>query len=487
MGQLAEMNPHQFADHLRSLGRRRAYLVYESDSRTFQPSHPALQQLADRLASVSRGADAHEAIFFEVGRETGALMAAFIHKTLRGQAQGGLRNQPYETVAALMRDGLRLSRSMTHKNALAGLWWGGGKGLIARGGDDVWHDPGFRRRLYREYGAFVSSLRGCYVTAEDAGTSPLDIAEVFRTTRFLTCIPPDSGGSGNPSRMTALGVLCGMEAALHFLGVESLADKKIVLQGTGNVGSEMIPLLLHHGVRQIVASEICEERRAALLDNFSDHPVEIRPTRPGDEDILAEPCDVLSPCALGGVLGPKTIPSIQAKIVCGPANNQLVDEQRDATRRHLRPRLPREPDGHRGLQQRAVRRRERRPHDPAPPRSLVAGRHLPHHVEGARARAKTRRDPGVRGDPTGRRALATAPPRLGPPRATDRRIPGRRSLGGPVGPKAPAPEISRQSANLHAPATTRGEKLGLESHRCDSERDSRVRFSTGPAWRWRRS
>jgi glutamate dehydrogenase/leucine dehydrogenase len=324
------MSPHQFADHLRSLGRRRAYLVYEFDPRTFQPSHPALQQLADRLASDPRGAEPHEAIFFEVGRETGALMSAFIHKTVRGQAQGGLRNQPYETVGALLHDGLRLSRSMTYKNALAGLWWGGGKGLIAPGGDDGWEDPGFRRRLYREYGAFVGSLRGCYVTAEDAGTSPLDIAEVSHTTRFLTCTPPERGGSGNPSRMTAAGVVCAMEAALHFLGVESLADKKIVLQGTGNVGNEMITLLLHHGVRQIVASEICEERRAALLDNFSGHPVEIRPTRPGEEDILAEPCDVLSPCALGGVLGPKTIPSIQAKIVCGAANNQLVDERRDA-------------------------------------------------------------------------------------------------------------------------------------------------------------
>jgi glutamate dehydrogenase/leucine dehydrogenase len=324
------MNPHQFADHLRSLGRRRAYLVHEPESRTYQPSHPALQQLADRLARESRAEDAHEAIFFEVGRETGALMSAFLHKTARGQAQGGLRSQPYETMEALLRDGLRLSRSMTRKNALAGLWWGGGKGLIASGDGDSWRDPGFRRRLYREYGRFVSSLRGCYVTAEDAGTSPLDIAEVFRSTRFLTCIPPESGGSGNPSRMTAAGVVCGMEAALDFLGMGPLADKKIVLQGTGSVGSEMIQLLLHHGVRQIVASEICAERRAAMLDGVNGAPVEIRSTRPGDEAIFAEPCDILSPCALGGVLGPKTIPSIRAKIVCGPANNQLLDEQRDA-------------------------------------------------------------------------------------------------------------------------------------------------------------
>jgi glutamate dehydrogenase/leucine dehydrogenase len=92
----------------------------------------------------------------------------------------------------------------------------------------------------------------------------------------------------------------------------------------------MIPMLLHHGVERIVASEICEERRDALLDVFGDEPVEVRPTRPGDNDILGEPCDILAPCALGGVLGGKTIPSIKARIICGAANNVLVDEQRDA-------------------------------------------------------------------------------------------------------------------------------------------------------------
>jgi len=57
---------------------------------------------------------------------------------------------------------------------LAGLWWGGGKGLIARQPGGAHRRPSYRRRLYREYGAFVSSLRGCYITAEDVGTTPLD-------------------------------------------------------------------------------------------------------------------------------------------------------------------------------------------------------------------------------------------------------------------------------------------------------------------------
>jgi len=33
--------------------------------------------------------------------------------------------------------------------------------------------------------------------------------------------------------------------------------------------------------------------------------------------------DAVSPCGIGNVLTPQTIPNIKAKIVCGAANNQL--------------------------------------------------------------------------------------------------------------------------------------------------------------------
>ena len=70
------------------------------------------------------------------GPRTGALFGAFVHRTNRGQGQGGLRHWPYANMAAFLRDGLRLAMGMTRKNALAGLWWGGGKGLIARAPGD---------------------------------------------------------------------------------------------------------------------------------------------------------------------------------------------------------------------------------------------------------------------------------------------------------------------------------------------------------------
>jgi glutamate dehydrogenase/leucine dehydrogenase len=329
MRRTLEQSPHEFAEALRG-GSGRGHLVRDGESLTYRASHDALEDLAAALNGGIPGCAGHEAVFFQVGPESGALFSAFVHNTVRGQAQGGLRHWPYESMGDLMRDGLRLSRAMTRKCALAGLWWGGGKGIIARAPGERFRDPDYRRLLYREYGAFVSSLRGCYITAEDAGTSPVDIAEVFSTTRFATSIPLEVGGVGNPSPFTAAGVVCAMEAALEATLGGTLEGRTIAMQGAGNVGSSMVPLLLERGVARIVVSEICADQRAALTSAFEGQPVDVRLADPGDASILAEACDVLAPNALGGTLGPKTIGSIRASIVCGAANNQLLDEERDA-------------------------------------------------------------------------------------------------------------------------------------------------------------
>jgi glutamate dehydrogenase/leucine dehydrogenase len=328
MSSLAQLSPRAFADHLRALGLDRAYVVTGADGR-LHLSDPALAELQEHLQG-SPDYHRHEGIFIEVGPETGALFGAFVHDTRRGQGQGGLRYWPYPTLAAFLSDGLRLAQGMTRKNALAGLWWGGAKGIIARDPAHRADDPGHRAALYREYAAFVTSLGGCYITAEDAGTGPSDMAQVFSATRFVTCIPPAFGGSGNPSPATARGVVCAMEGALDHRGEGPLAGKRIVMQGTGNVAAAMIGELLDRGVAHVLASEIDPNRRAELLARFAGAPLEIRLSPPGDASILAEPCDILAPNALGGILSPATIPTIQAPIICGAANNQLLDERRDA-------------------------------------------------------------------------------------------------------------------------------------------------------------
>ena len=271
----------------------------------------------------------HEGLFFQVSAEYDTLMGAFVHRTNRGQAAGGVRYWTYETMEDYIRDGMRLAKGMTRKNALAGLWWGGGKGVMARNPALDPDDREKRAGLYREYGEFVSSLRGCYVTAEDVGTTVSDMANVFSRTRFTTCIPEGWGGSGNPSVPTARGVICGMEAALEFLERGGLEGKTVAVQGMGNVGGPLIQFLFERGVEKVIASDIYPQLVDLRREEFVGRNLEACPVSPDDRSFYDVDCDIFSPNATGAALNPETIPLLKADIVCGAANNQLQDADRD--------------------------------------------------------------------------------------------------------------------------------------------------------------
>ncbi len=329
MNDIAKLSPSEFCAFSRSKNIGRFYLVWDEERQRVVASHDELQPLAELLQNDGRDFDRHEGCFVQVGPSTGTLQGAFVHRTCRGQAAGGVRLWTYDTIEDYLRDGLRLAKGMTQKNALAHLWWGGGKGVMARGtGEDV-GDPAVRRRVYQEYGELISSLRGCYVTAEDVGTSVDDMAAVFSRTRFTTCIPESLGGSGNPSVPTARGVVRGMEAALAHLGRGTLAGKTVAVQGLGHVGQPLIGFLRDRGVSRVVGADIDPACEAALRDAFPDLDLDLRVVERGDCSLFAEPADILSPNATGAVLNARTIPTIAAEIVCGAANNQLEDPCRD--------------------------------------------------------------------------------------------------------------------------------------------------------------
>ena len=323
-------SPDHFIDALKAAGLSRAYLVTDPETGQLKGSHEVVRPLVDAVSADSRDYRAHEGLFFEVGRESGHLLSAAVHRTLRGQAAGGVRFWSYPTMEALVRDGLRLARGMGHKCALAGLWWGGGKGVVARLGGKDHRDAAVRQAVYRDYGRFMTGLRGCYVTAEDIGTTTDDMALIFSTTRHTTCIPDSLGGSGNPSGPTAAGVVVAMEAGLDHLGLGSLEGKRVAMQGLGNVSTFMIQELLDRKVAAIIGAEIDAAAVARVQDRFAGTCLVADRVEPGDPGILAEPCDVLAPNAVGAILNPETIPGIQARVICGAANNQLEESNRDS-------------------------------------------------------------------------------------------------------------------------------------------------------------
>jgi glutamate dehydrogenase/leucine dehydrogenase len=290
---------------------------------------PGLESIAHAINRNERDFAAHRAVFFELGEQTGALQCAFLHRVRRGQGAGGVRHWRYDSLHDVLADGLRLSRGMGRKNALAGLWWGGGKGIICAEPEGKPRDENYRATLYRDYGRFMSGLRGAYITAEDVGTRPSDMARIHETTRFLTCVPEQVGGSGNPSHSTARGVVCAMQAALEFASQGTLSGKVVAMQGAGNVGGFMIEELLARGVARVVACDVSKGAIDAARERFASAPVDLSVVDPGDERIFGEPCDVFAPNALGGVLHARTISLLSCRIVCGAANNQLLDDQKD--------------------------------------------------------------------------------------------------------------------------------------------------------------
>lgn len=328
MNKLLKLHPQEFINYLLEHQISCFFFVYNPESKTVIASHEQLKPIAEFIQN-DRDFMQHEGLFFQITQKYDTLQGAFVHRTCRGQGAGGVRYWQYSTMEDYLRDGLRLSKGMTRKNALAGLWWGGGKGVMAHNPEIDKNDPEIRASIYKEYGDLLTSIRGCYVTAEDVGTNVDDMANIFSRTRFTTCIPGNLGGSGNPSIPTARGVICGMEAALEFNHEGTLAGKIVTVQGMGNVGGTLVRYLFEKKVEKVIACDINPEIVGQLKSELMRDDLEAKIVKRGDDSILAADCDILAPCATGAILNPGTIPEIKATIVCGAANNQLEDSERD--------------------------------------------------------------------------------------------------------------------------------------------------------------
>jgi leucine dehydrogenase len=255
----------------------------------------------------------HEEVVYCHDASVGLKAIVAIHNTSLGPALGGTRMWNYKNEEEALTDVLRLSKGMTYKASAAGLNLGGGKAVIIG-------DPKTQKSegLFRAFGQFVNSLNGKYITAEDVGTGVQDMEYIFMETPWVTGIPKDFGGSGDPSPYTAHGVLMGIKASAKWqLGTESLKGMRIAVQGLGNVGSNLVRFLVEEGA-QVIVSDIDQEKVKLYADKYkisTSHP----------DEILFAPCDILAPCALGAVVNDKTIDRIQAKVVAGGANNQLAE------------------------------------------------------------------------------------------------------------------------------------------------------------------
>ena len=253
----------------------------------------------------------HEKVLFINNEKAGLKAIIAVHNTNLGPAIGGCRLFPYASYDDALFDVLRLSRGMSHKNAVAGLPHGGGKGVIIA-------DPSQKTEaMFEAFGEAVNNLGGDYITAEDVNTTCDDALVMMRKTKHICGLPMNSG---DPSPFTARGVWQGIKATAKVaLGRDDLEGLTIAVQGLGKVGYDLCRHLHNSGAKLIIANRSNKAMAEKAVEEFGAKIV-------ATDEIYAQECDIFSPNAMGAILNPTTIPQLKCKAVAGGANNQILDD-----------------------------------------------------------------------------------------------------------------------------------------------------------------
>jgi len=244
---------------------------------------------------------------------SGLVAIVAVHNTKLGPGLGGVRIYPYESFDQALVDVLRLAKGMTYKAGIAQLGLGGAKSVIIA-------DPKVDKtpELFRAFGECVNAFEGKYICAEDVGCTLEDIEEIAKTTKYVSGVC-GLGGGGNPAVFTAWGTLCGIRAVLQELdGTDSVAGKTVAVQGVGSVGGRLVEHLFWLGAKLVIS-----DLNRDIVEYYA-HACGARVVAP--EEIVSAECDVLSPCAMGGVITVDSIPRLRCRAVAGAANNQLLHD-----------------------------------------------------------------------------------------------------------------------------------------------------------------
>ncbi|KAK6155961.1 hypothetical protein DH2020_010209 [Rehmannia glutinosa] len=256
------------------------------------------------------------------------------HDNARGPMKGGIRYHPEvdpDEVNAL-------AQLMTWKTAVADIPYGGAKGGIGCTPKEL--STSELERLTRVFTQKIHDLIGVNtdVPAPDMGTNAQTMAWILdeyskfhgHSPAVVTGKPIDLGGSLGREAATGRGVVYATEALLAEHG-KSIQDLTFAIQGFGNVGSWAARLLHELGGKVIAVSDITG---AVKNPNGIDIPALIQHKEKtgkladfsgadfmDSNDVLTHECDVLIPCALGGVLNRENAGDVKAKYIIEAANH----------------------------------------------------------------------------------------------------------------------------------------------------------------------
>jgi glutamate dehydrogenase (NAD(P)+) len=258
----------------------------------------------------------------------------------RGPFKGGLRFHPEVDLV----EATTLARLMMQKTALVNIPFGGGKGGISC-------DP--RKLSKRELQQLVRNFTNAIaseigpdkdIPAPDVNTTPEIMGWIFdqysklygESPAVVTGKPEELFGSKGRPEATGRGVMYVTRQAARDIGLE-LKGAKIVVQGFGNVGYHAAKLLTEEcgalvvglstssgGIYKADGIDVDEAQR--YYKEFKSLKGFVGSQALTNEALLASPCDVLIPAALGKAITQEVAAKVQAKLVVEGANDCTLPE-----------------------------------------------------------------------------------------------------------------------------------------------------------------
>lgn len=238
-----------------------------------------------------------------------------LHATLAG---GIRRHRKDEEEKDVIIDGLNLGRGMSFKNVAGKINMGGCKHTVTM--DELDLDD------MKVMGFLGFAIDRCRTMTGPDMNFPTEMADVENDNFSIQYTNgPAHSALGETGKPTAYGVYKTMKEAVRFTEENdgSLEGKTACLVGLGAVGWYMGEYMLPEKLSKLYVADLnnarSEEFKGYYQPKFPETEIEVIPL---DGAYYTE-CDILVPCAIGGIFDDNTIPKLNCKYIWGSANNTL--------------------------------------------------------------------------------------------------------------------------------------------------------------------
>jgi len=255
--------------------------------------------------------NSRELLFFE--EESLKLKAIIaVDSIILGPANASAKLYEYKNEEDAISDALDIAYYNSLRASLLRRSMGGASIVLLGNPDKVKSEM-----YFRALGVFLNRWNGKLFMSISKGISYQDMNFVGRESKYIVGIEESYGGLGKIYVNRAKGIIKGLKAITKYkLNTGSLKGLKVVVQGIGDLGSELVKQLIKEEAKITITDKIYD-RIKVIQDKVKNINIE-KPDKIYDVE-----CDIFCSCATEKLITTDNIKRIKSKILTGGTNQPL--------------------------------------------------------------------------------------------------------------------------------------------------------------------